>query len=355
MKPLIIPIFIPHAGCPKRCIFCNQKEVTSENVIPGPEIVDSHLKLYMDSLKKRNNKSPKKRIKPFPENKNAIRVKIGIPAFTENISEIAFFGGSFTGLDLEMQKNFLNISQKWISRGIIKGIRISTRPDFLDEQTINFLKEKKVQTVEIGAQSFSDRVLKISGRGHSAESIEKAAKLISDAGLRLGIQLMMGLPGETENTFLQGVRQAISLNPDFIRIYPVVIFHETELMEMFINGKYKPLTLEETIQIGSKALKMLYDNNIPCIRFGLPEDSSASPLERIGPFHPAMKHMVDSRLAYATMYSEILIRKNNLREKITFSVPPEELSAFKGIRKENIKKIESCFNLICEILPQNQV
>ena len=353
MKPLIIPIFIPHAGCPNNCVFCNQNEVTRQNDIPGPEIVDLRLNLYVDSLKKKK-KSPQRMKKPFQKSENTIWTKIGIPPFIDDIKEIAFFGGSFTGIDLELQKRFLNASQKWISRGVVNGIRISTRPDFLNEEIINFLKEKKVQTVEIGAQSFSDQVLKSSHRGHSAKSTVKAAKLISEAGLRLGIQLMMGLPGETEKTFLKGVRQAISLNPDFIRIYPVVILPETELMEMFINGKYKPLTLEETIQIGTKALKILYDNNIPCISFGLPENSSVSDSERIGPFHPAMKHIVDSRLAYATMCSEILIRKNNIEEKITFSVPQEELSAFIGLRKENIKKIESGFNLKCEILPQNQ-
>ncbi len=354
MKPLIIPVFVPHAGCPNICVFCNQREVTCRDEVPGADIVDSQMELFLSSQKKRTEQRDTKPSLKYPQNIKSIEAKIGIPEFDHDIREIAFFGGSFTGIDLNIQESFLEKAQKWISKGVINGIRISTRPDLLDEKTITFLKDYNVTTVEIGAQSFCDKVLEKAKRGHSAKTTVASAKLVSFSGLRLGIQLMMGLPGEKEEDFIESVSRAIALNADAVRIYPVTVLPDTELMKMYLHGKYSPLTLEEVVTRGAKALRMLYDNKIPCIRFGLPENPISSNSQRIGPFHPAMKHLVDSRLAYATMSSKISKIKYTKGEEIFFLVPPSEVSVFKGIRKENIKKAESNYSIICRILPQKQ-
>ncbi|RMF92356.1 MAG: radical SAM protein, partial [Candidatus Schekmanbacteria bacterium] len=298
MKHLIIPVFIPHAGCPQKCIYCNQNKVTLEKGFPKTDVIDRNVNLYLNSSKK--DKRSKRKYSNISN--EAIKVEIGIPFFRETIREIAFFGGSFTGIDNKIQKEFLDGAQKWISAGIVDGIRISTRPDLINEENIEWLKEKKVTTIELGAQSFSDDVLKKSERGHSTYSTIRASKIIKNAGLRLGIQLMMGLPKEDEKSFIAGIKKAVSLKPEFIRIYPLLILPETKIMEMYLKNEYKPLSLDETIHMGAKALKILYKNNIPCIRFGLPENNEYKGTSIIGPYHPSLKHMIDSKLAYATMY-----------------------------------------------------
>ena len=357
MKPLVIPLFIPNAGCSNTCIFCNQKVIAGKSEIPDEDEVDravvSHLETKAKKKKTNNNSPLPSTCKPIAKDITQIRLSLGIPQHDDDIMEIAFYGGSFTGMDLSIQKNLLKSAEKWIEKKVINGIRISTRPDLISEDILEMLKSHGVTTIELGAQSFSPSVLDASGRGHSPEKTIEASKLIKKNSFKLGIQLMMGLPGDTRKTFLESITTAISLNPDFARIYPVVILPKTKLIELYERGEYVPLSLEKTIELGTHALRRFYSSGIPVIRFGLPEEqgNKNNEVSRIGPQHPALKHLVDSRLAYVRMCAEISKLGTEVKD-VLFIVPHRELSVFRGLKNENIRKMKTEFSLECKIIPE---
>ena len=192
----IIPIFIPHAGCPHQCVFCNQKKISGQKTASA-EAVRQQIEKYLHW------------IKPGKEN------------------EAAFYGGSFTGLDMELQEELFKPVDKLLQEGIIGSVRLSTRPDYIDEERLALLKKHNVSTVELGVQSLDDSVLELAGRGHNAASVAKAVELLRAHGFKTGLQLMCGMPGQTAKSFMATVAESIALKPDMVRLYPLLVIKDT--------------------------------------------------------------------------------------------------------------------------------
>lgn len=268
-RHVIIPIFVPHKGCPNDCIFCNQKKISGQTEEMTPEkiheIADAHLST------------------------------VSRDAFVE----IAFYGGSFTAIDKEQQEEFLRHAWSYIEAGRVTEIRISTRPDRIDENILEMLKRYGVRTIELGVQSLDDDVLRASQRGHDSAVVCKSAWLIKENGFRLGIQIMTGLPGDTREKCIETARKVVSLSPDMVRIYPVLVIRDTGLERLMENGGYGPQTLEEAVDQCAELLRIFDDNGINVIRVGL------QPTENIregigtdviaGPVHPAFRQLAQAR------------------------------------------------------------
>jgi histone acetyltransferase (RNA polymerase elongator complex component) len=261
----LYPFFIPHAGCPHRCRFCQQQRTSGQGKAPAPEEVARTLE---DIL---------------PESGGG---------------EVAFYGGTFTLLPEEAQQAYLGAAAPFMRNGRVDGIRISTRPDALSQPAVEHLRLSGVRTVEIGCQSFSPDVLRRSGRGHGAREIGEAVDRLRNAGLAVGLQLMPGLPGSSREEALDSLEQALALRPDFLRIYPTVVLRGTALEEDFHAGHYRPLGLEEAVDLCAEMLWRCRHNTLPVIRLGLqgtPELETGQAWVA-GPWHPAFGQLVRSRL-----------------------------------------------------------
>ena len=367
MKPLIIPVFVPNQGCPNLCIFCNQKKISGVLHPPAPEDVKEIIKTHLSTFHAKGDGSLFSKLNennpPFPhfnkgglggfsdvekekKDSSSFHLSLDRPENNSFFKEIAFYGGSFTGLDETYQKKLLETARDEMDKGLIDGIRISTRPDYIDNERLKTLKDYGVKTIELGVQSLSDKVLKSSKRGHDSYSVLKASELIREYGFNLGIQLMMGLPEDNEAFLMYTVSETINIRPDFVRIYPVLVLKETELELLYYNGMYKPLTLEETVKLGKDVLERFYRAGIPVIRFGLQPTDNVNLNNDVvaGPCHPSLRHIIDSEIAYEKMKK--VIETTNLSGKgVMFSVPQKELSLFKGLAKENIRKLKDSFGL----------
>lgn len=265
MKPhMNVPVFIPHLGCPHSCAFCSQKSVTNVQAAPSPESV-------------------------------AFSVGEMLSTRGGRTAEIAFFGGSFTGIPLEAQEAYLRAVQPFLRRGEAESIRLSTRPDCIDRETVAFLKGYGVKTVELGAQSMSDRVLLAAGRGHTAEDTKKAAALILEGGLRLGLQMMTGLPASTAADEVETARQFVALGARDARIYPTVVFRDTALFSLFQSGAYAPPSMEEAVERTAACLDVLEAGGVQILRIGLQETETLGAAVAAGAYHPAMGELVRAR------------------------------------------------------------
>jgi len=240
VRHFTIPIFVPELGCPFQCIFCNQRKITDGNKIPNADetrsLIDEYLALY-------------------PRGQHHI--------------EIGFFGGNFTGLPLDEQESYLQVAYSFLESGKVQGIRLSTRPDYISEQGLHPLKNYGVTTIELGAQSMDDEVLMQSSRGHTAGDVEMASQMIVAYGFRLGLQMMVGLPGDTMEKSLFTVRRIIELGASETRIYPVLVIKGTKLAEWYEQGKYKPLSLEEAVQWVKQLLPLFEEAGVDVTRVGL--------------------------------------------------------------------------------------
>lgn len=247
-KQYIIPIFVPHLGCPNDCVFCNQKSIsgTTKQVTKDDvkEIIEKHLENIKENCK----------------------------------VEIAFFGGSFTGIEESKQEELLSTAYEYIKKGKAESIRISTRPDYIDKKILKRLKKYKVKTIELGVQSTNDYILKKAGRGHTFEDVKKASKLIRLYGFHLGHQMMVGLPESTNADEINTAKQLIKLKPKMIRIYPVLVIKNTKLEKDYNNGKYTPLTVVQAVEICKELVKLFAQKNIEIIRIGLqPTETISNP------------------------------------------------------------------------------
>jgi histone acetyltransferase (RNA polymerase elongator complex component) len=314
---MIIPFFIPHSGCPHQCVFCNQKNITGLN---------------------------------HPEAASAIPDKINCYICTNNAQtpvEIAFYGGSFTALPLEVQGTYLEAVRPFIESGRAHGLRLSTRPDCISNHILSFLKEHLVTVIELGAQSMDDKVLNRSGRGHRAEDTINAVKLLKEHGFAVGLQLMPGLPGDTAEDFIEKtIDSIIDIEPDFVRLYPLLVIKGTPLENLHRNGFYRPLTLDEAVALCYEAMRKLEHAGIDVIRIGL---QSTEELERpgtilAGPFHPAFRQLVDSMFFLETMRS-ILRERKGTNNSAVFLVNPRDVSNAIGQRRCNIKALREEFRL----------
>ena len=226
MKKRIIPIFVPHRGCPHDCIFCNQKKITGVSTDMTSEDVRNIVDEYLTTIDK------------------------------DASVEIAFFGGSFTAIDIDIQKSLLSVAKEYVDRGLVNDIRMSTRPDCIDEEILTMLKEYKVSIIELGVQSLDEDVLRDSIRGLHADEVFKSAKLIKDYGIQLGLQMMVGLPSDAERKCIETARKFIEMKPDCVRIYPTLVVKETGLENLLNAKQYSPFTLEESVQIVKKLLAL---------------------------------------------------------------------------------------------------
>ena len=305
-KEYIIPIFIPFLGCPHDCAFCNQVKITN----------------YKDNINKENTiKQIDQDLSYFPKN--------------ENLKEIAFFGGSFTGLDTKVMISYLEIALSYKKKGIIDRIRLSTRPDYINNSILDILKEYEVDVIELGIQSLDDKVLEDNERGHNKKDSLKASILIKDYGFKLGHQIMPGLYKDSFEKSIQTGLESIKMKPDMVRIYPTLVIKDTKLEKLYENNLYKPLTLDEAIDLSSR-LYMLYTyKNIPVIRIGLQPTENINDKEDVvaGPFHPSIRQLVESNIH--KIYLEDLIKKYDLKEKIKIHVPNRMISIISGNKRSN--------------------
>jgi len=314
MTPMIIPIFLPHLGCRERCLFCNQKMNGKE--LPSPFSVRNFVETSLSHL-------------PSSQ-KNRER-------------QIAFYGGSFTAIRREDQIRYLKEVQPFLDSGQIDSIRISTRPDALDEEILLLLKEYGVKTVEIGAQSMDDQILSLANRGHSAKETVSALSRLRRRGFEVGIHLMIGLPGDTCDTFLQTIDRVIDLKPDFVRIHPALVLKGAPLAELWRDGKYSPLSLKETIRRLKRGLLKLEKASIKVARIGLQPTKELVENFLAGPFHPAIHQLVDSAIAF-DMASQLLRNFQNGSPAL-FLCHPKEISNLRGQKNENILKLKKHFKL----------
>lgn len=311
MKNFNIPIFVPHRGCPYDCVFCNQNRITgTDNIVTAADVRNT-IEEYLKTL-------------PY-ENRHI---------------EAAFFGGSFTGIPIEEQTELLSAAYKYVESGQIDGIRLSTRPDYIDTEILDNLLKYGVTTIELGVQSMDEDVLKASNRGHTAEDVERACTLIRKYPFRLGLQMMTGLPADTREKSVETAGKIIALKPEMVRIYPTLTIRGTRLAQMYESGEYTPQTLDSAAEECAEILCMFEKAGIDVIRIGLqPTDEICENGGSViaGPVHSAFGEMVESAI-----YRGIILDK--LKECTSFAadiyVSPKEVSKAVGNKKTNITKIK---------------
>ena len=319
-KQYIIPIFVPHLGCPNDCIFCNQKSISGqkENITKekAKKIIDDYLK--------------------------NIREEAQI--------EIAFYGGSFTAIESKLQEELLKTAYGYIEEGKVESIRISTRPDYIDKEILKTLKKYKVKTIELGVQSTNDYILKRTNRGHTFADVKKASKMIRWNGFKLGYQMMVGLPESTRIDEINTAKALIKLKPKMIRIYPVLVVKNTKLEIEYQEGKYEPLPLVQAVEICKELVRMFADKKIDVIRVGLQNTDEISAPEKeesevvAGPYHPAFRQLVESALWYDAVVGKI--KQLNVKVKeVEVTVNPIDANNVIGHKKENIIKLKETYDV----------
>lgn len=288
-KNAIIPIFIPHMGCPFDCIFCNQGQITARGKPASRESIVSTIDLHLSTIE---------------------------TSGLENI-EIAFYGGSFTGLSIPLQQEYLSIAKDYKDKGRINGIRLSTRPDYIDDEILKNLKAYGVDLIELGVQSFDDDVLVASQRGHSKEIVYESSALIKSYGLKLGIQLMIGLPADSHEKCVNSAIETARIKPDVARIYPTIVIKGTGLETLLLEGKYAPLPLDEAVRTAKDMYLILQAADVLVIRMGLKSSDNIADGKSIlgSTFHPAFRQLVESLVAREDLERQILLYCENRRFK----------------------------------------
>ena len=307
-KHAIIPIFIPHYGCGYDCVFCNQNKITGVKSIPSYEEVESKIDKWLSTLRPLSEDS----FNYAKSDKYAKTV------------ELAFYGGSFTGIPMEVQSSYLDIAKRYKELGRIDKIHLSTRPDYIDENILENLKRHSVDTIELGAQSFDDEVLMASKRGHDSKCTEKSAKLIKDYGFELGLQLMVGLPKDTLKSSVHSAHEVVRLSPSLARIYPTVMLEDTELLNMYRNGEYKPLTRDEAVKRAKAIYLILEKAGITIMRVGLKSGDIIDNSVIDSPaYHPAFRQLVESEIARDRIENLINANRDILSDKSKKSDEPK--------------------------------
>ncbi|MBR3002705.1 MAG: radical SAM protein [Clostridia bacterium] len=320
-KQYVIPIFVPHLGCPNDCVFCNQTKISGQKTNVTKDDVKKTIEYYLEHIKE-----PDKTV------------------------EVAFFGGSFTGIEEESQNELLEAAYQFIKMGKIDSIRISTRPDYIDKKILKRLKKYKVKTIELGVQSANDYILKKAGRGHTFDDVKKASKLIRWYGFKLGHQMMVGLPESTKIDEINTAKALIKLKPKMIRIYPVLVIKGTKLAEDYENGAYKPLNVVQAVEVCKELVRMFDSKNIDVIRVGLQNtDEITNPEAQnsevvAGPYHPAFRQLVESSMWYDAIVDKI--KKLNMKvKKVEVEVNSQDVNNVIGHKKENVTKLKETYDV----------
>jgi len=258
--------------------------------------------------------------------------------------QIAFFGGNFLGLNSEEIKSLLDTSAEFVRDGRVDGIRFSTRPDTINERSLDIIKDYPVRTVELGVQSMDDHVLELAGRGHSASDTVRAVELLKKRYFSIGLQLMVGLPGDDETGALTTAQKIIDLDPDFVRIYPTLVVANSRLAGWYKSGDYTPLSLEKGVRLVKKIYLKFIEESIDVIRMGLQasEDLEDGTTVLAGPYHPAFGHLVHAEI-FLDMAIAAIESADSLKETLTIFVNPRCISKMRGLNNSNIKRLQSRF------------
>lgn len=299
-----ISVFVPHLGCPHRCSFCQQNFITGTTEKPSASDVDMAVRNAVKSLN-----------------------------YDAKNTEIAFFGGSFTAIEIEYMLELLSAAKKHVDNGVANGIRISTRPDCIDEQVLILLKEYGVTAIELGAQSMFEEVLKANLRGHTPQDVEKASRLIKQFGFELGLQMMTGLYKSSREIDIKTADSLIALKPDTVRIYPTVTLKNTLLENLYLKGEYIPPTLDETVSLCVELIDKFEKNDIKVIRVGLHSIENGTFVA--GPWHPSFRELCDSR-----QYLQKILSILQSKGEYVLRVSPKEISKVIGQKRYNIKLLE---------------
>ena len=320
-KQYVIPIFIPHLGCPLECTFCNQKSISGQQKMPTKEEVKKIIEAYLKRFKEEN-------------------------AYIE----IAFFGGSFTGINKTLQEEYLAAAYEYIKEKKADAIRLSTRPDYIDKETLKMLKKYKVKTIELGVQSTNDYILQKCKRGHTFADVKRASKLIRWHGFKLGHQVMVGLPESTKLDEIRCAKQIVKLKPKIVRIYPVLVIKGTELEKEYESGEYQPLTVGQAVERCKEMVYIFNKHKVEVIRIGLQNtDEIADPKSKdsqvvAGPYHPAFGQLVDDSIWYDSIVDKI--KKVNAKVKeVKVKVNFADMNNVIGHQKENIKKLKEIYEV----------
>ena len=316
-KRYIIPVFVPHLGCPHNCVFCNQRRISGQVRPQTAQTVKEEIE------------------KALPR----------IPDGAE--TELAFYGGSFTAISPSQQEELLGAVRPYIRENKIKSIRLSTRPDCIDRETVERLLSYNVKTVELGVQSLDDEVLRLSERGHSQADAIRAVGIIRQTNLKLILQMMTGLPGDTADKAVATAEKILELKPDGVRIYPTVIVKDTPLYDMYLEGRYKENTVEDAVEICSVIVPMFRKAGIPVIRLGLnPTEELSGGAAAGGAYHPALGQLVESRI-YLKKAEEIIKETfgGTIPDKLIFEVGRGQTSTFVGQKRRNVLELRDKYGI----------
>ncbi len=298
-----IPVFIPHMGCKNDCVFCNQRQITGSLMPPDEaecrRIIEENLKTLQGDE-----------------------------------HTVAFFGGSFTGIGNDKMEAYLKIAYEYVKTGRVKGIRLSTRPDYIDEEILDILKRYSVTNIELGAQSLDDEALKAANRGHTREDVEKAARLINNYGFTLGLQMMVGLPGDTAEKSIMTATEFVKMGAKETRIYPTVVIRGTKLEEMLENGEYVPMSFDEAIDASARCYSIFFENGVKVLRIGLQNSPELKESAVGGYYHDAIGELVYSQVIRQKVSDNSHIKYNGrfLSKVLGQKKSNEKYFAEKGIR-----------------------
>lgn len=316
VKHYTIPVFVPELACPFQCAFCNQQKISGQITIPDNKEIIKTIDDHLHSFKKQNR-----------------------------YVEVGFFGGSFTGIGTEEQIRYLSLVQPYIKSEQIQSIRLSTRPDYISNEILELLKKMNVGTIELGAQSMDNEVLKLSRRGHNRQQILDASSLILEKGFKLGLQMMIGLPGDTPDKAIKTAKDIIGAGAHNTRIYPALVIKDTLMHKWYNEGKYDPLSLNDAVEWTTNLITLFENNNVNIIRVGLhPSEGLMSGEEIIaGPFHPSFRELVLSR-----MWGKILDERTSLisYREVEIMVNKKEINYAIGHKKENKLQLLNKFNKV---------
>ena len=304
-RECVIPVFVPHLGCRHECVFCNQRRISGSEKAATAATV-----------------------------KQAIEQSAALPRSGAK-RQLAFYGGSFTAIEPERQEELLGAAAEAIGKGEIDAIRLSTRPDAIDETVLARLKRFGVETVELGAQSMDGEVLRLSGRGHTAEDVVRSSEAVKAAGFRLILQMMTGLPGDSVEKDIETAKKLIALRPDGVRIYPTVIVHDTALYDLWRAGEYREHTVEDAVAVCAQLMPLFEEANIPVIRLGLnPTEELSRGAAVAGAYHPALGELVRSRILLEK--ARALLAGTEPGSRVTLGVNAAELSQMIGQKRRNV-------------------